>query len=114
MRPRKCQALAGGEVKFEGVFHRWADTPGGTFAIIEIEDGSVNWWSYDIKFLEPEHPRVEVSPPNKEPRQGELQGWFQYQDEDGGNPVALVRFDDGTFDTFPAWWVRFLKGGSDE
>lgn len=114
MKLRKCQAIRNGVVKFEGLFHRWAATGSATAALIETNDGNVSWWLDDVRFLEPKYPRVEVSPPNKEPMQGEFQGWFQYQDEDGGNPVALVRFDDGTVDTFPAWRVRFLKGGDDD
>lgn len=111
MRLRKCQAIKDGFIHAEGLFHRWADTGSATAALIELPHGGVVWWLDDIKFLEPEHPRVEVSPLNKEPMHGEFHGWYQYQDEDGGNPVALVRFDYGTVDTFPAWRVRFLQEG---
>lgn len=114
MSLRKCQAIKNGVVCAEGLFHRWADTRSETAALIELPDGSVAWWLDDIKFLEPEHPRVEVKLPGKEPRQGEFHGWYQHQDEDGANLVALVGFYDGTVDMFPACRVRFLKGGSDE
>lgn len=114
MRLRKCQAIKDGIVQFEGLFHRWANTGSATAAVIETKDGSVSWWLDDIKFLEPKHPLVEVTPSYKEPRQGEFHGWFQHQDEDGGSPVAIVRFDDGTVNAFPAWGVRFLELGTKE
>lgn len=114
MRPRKCEISNSDGELFPASFHGFFSTGrGGVCAIIERENGNVEMCEVeDVHFLEQEHPRVEVCPPNKESRQGEFQGWYQYQDEDGGNPVALVRFDDGTVDTFPAWRVRFLKGGS--
>lgn len=83
---------------------------GSTYAIVEkAETGQVIPWSEDLDFLEPARQRVEVTPYGKPPITGYLVGWYQYQDEDQAGPVALVRHDDRTFDTYSPRQVQIIE-----
>lgn len=92
-------------------FHKWVTKEdGSTYAIVEkAETGQVIPWSEDLDFLEPARQRVEVTPYGKPPITGYLVGWYQYQDEDQAGPVALVRHDDRTFDTYSPRQVQIIE-----
>lgn len=114
MKLRKCQAIKNNEIIFDGLFHQWGIIEGTTVAIIEDIKGNVNFWIYEVKFMEPEKPRVEVSWGDFT-RRGNLEGWFQSSRGEGDSvkyePVCVVSFDDGVCNIFCPDHLKIINGG---